>query len=692
MKKVIKHICDRPQKFMHFMIFAGFILSAAISVSFLKPVSFSNIPACIITIIKLLFIFATVQICLAGPVYVKTVTDSKKAEFTNNVVFYTAVMAIPFVFAFNIQLIQFDNFFYTVEWIMNHTAPFLLGYLLILMLYFALICILRFRMSTALTGFMTFALACINYYKCKFRNEPFLPWDLKSSAELKSIMPQLRIKPTYTIIFCFIVYIALLLYAKHIRDIKHKRFPASVVARSSAFLIILFVCYQFVNLTFYNEKILNKLSMSINNWEQTETYNNNGVVSAFVLNSVNLSIDKPEDYSEQTVKNLCDDIKKSSVSDVKTETNVKNPNIIVIMSEGFWDVTELPGIKFEEELLPTLKMLKTNYSSGHVFSPKFGGGTSNVEFEALTGFANQFLPPNSVPYEQYILKPTFSIAQYLKSKGYSTLAIHSNDREFWNRNTAYKNLYFDNFIASDNFENPELKRGLISDMEVSKKIISEFEKNNAKNDKPWFNYTVTMQNHMAYSSEKWDENDIVKFESGNISDSVENGLKDLATGLNYSDKALKYLVDYFKKTEEPTIIVFFGDHFNLLGDTTEQVFEETGFLENHYTELDKNYSLYRTPIVIWNNYTDIKCDVGNISSFQIMPTVMELFNLDMPLYFEYLNKLKETSRGYSRNVVLDEDGEPSYDLNSKQKELYDKFHLIQYDHMFGNRYSDSLFE
>mgnify|MGYP007127518257 CR=1 FL=1 len=129
MKKIIKPICDSPKKFMHFIIFAGFILSAAISISFLKPVSFSNLSACIITIVKLLIIFITVQICFAGSFYVKTVTESKKVEFANNVVFYTAIFTIPFVFAFNIQMIQFENFFYTIEWIENHAAPFLLDIL-----------------------------------------------------------------------------------------------------------------------------------------------------------------------------------------------------------------------------------------------------------------------------------------------------------------------------------------------------------------------------------------------------------------------------------------------------------------------------------------------------------------------------------------------------------------------------------
>lgn len=616
-----------------------------------------------------------------------------KERPVNNIVLCTFILVIPFLFSLNIQLIQFGSITYTIEWIINHAAPFLMGYILIVLLYCALLCIGRLWIATAATGAITSILAIINYFKCKFRNEPFLPWDLKSSAELKSIMPQLQIEPTLAMIFCIIVYVGLVLYTINIKTTKYKPLKYTIIIRSFAFFLILFIGSKYVNLTFFNETILNKFGMNINNWEQTETYNNNGVVSAFVLNSVNLAITEPEGYSEQKMKKIYNEIKESSNNEIYNSTDkTKQPNIIVIMSEGFWDVTALPGINFEKELLPTLNMLKENYTSGYVFSPKFGGGTSNVEFETLTGFSNQFLPPNSVPYEQYILKPSFSIAQYLKNKGYSTLAIHSNNKEFWNRNTAYKNLYFDNFIAEDNFKNPELKRELISDMEVSKKIISEYELNKATNNNPWFNFTVTMQNHMAYASDKWDENEIVKFKADNISSSVEDGLKDLATGLNYSDSALKYLIDYFEKIDDPTIIVFYGDHMNLLGDTTEEVFEETGYLKEGYTELDKDYNLYRTPIVIWNNYTDIKYDFGNISAFQVMPTVMDLFDLDMPMYFKYLNDAKNISKGYARNVVLDADGKPSYELNNKQSDFYNKFNIIQYDYMFGNRYAKSLFE
>ncbi|MDD4779308.1 MAG: LTA synthase family protein [Tissierellia bacterium] len=607
-------------------------------------------------------------------------------------IYLCLILFVPLLFSLSIQFIQFENIAYTVNWILDHRIPFFMGYILIVLLYLALLCIGSFGFATASTGAISFVLAIINYYKCKFRNEPFLPWDLTSSSELKQIIPQLKIEPTLAIIFCILVYLTLIYFTRKIKIKKPPSLKIRIIVRTAAFFVILFIGLKYINITFFNDAFLNNLNISINNWEQAETYNNNGVVSAFVLNSANLAINVPDSYSKQKMTEINNDIKELTSKNNKNNIKKIKPNIIIIMSEGFWDVTNLPGINFENELLPTIKHLQDNYISGYNFSPKFGGGTSNVEFEALTGFANQFLPPNSVPYEQYILEPSFSIAKYLKNNGYSTLAIHSNNREFWNRNNAYKNLYFDNFIAADNFENPELKRGLISDMEVSQKIISEFEKNRSKNDKPLFNYTVTMQNHMAYSSDKWNESEIVKFRSNNLSNSVVDGLKDLATGLNYSDKALKYLIDYFEKIGEPTIIVFFGDHMNLLGDYTEQVFEETGYLKKGYTDLDKDFNLYRTPIVVWNNYTEFKCELGNISTFQLLPTVMDIFDLDMPMYYKYLNEIKNVSKGYARSVVLDELGNPSYNLNNNQKEIYNKFNMIQYDQMFGNQYSSDLFE
>ena len=78
------------------------------------------------------------------------------------------------------------------------------------------------------------------------------------------------------------------------------------------------------------------------------------------------------------------------------------------MSESFWDPTKLPGVTITPDPIPTMRELR----SGSMFSPEFGGMTANIEFEALTGFSNAFLPYGSIPYQQYVRRQ-LSLARHL---------------------------------------------------------------------------------------------------------------------------------------------------------------------------------------------------------------------------------------------------------------------------------------
>ena len=112
----------------------------------------------------------------------------------------------------------------------------------------------------------------------------------------------------------------------------------------------------------------------------------------------------------------------------------EKPDIIMVMSESFWDVTSLPNTRITPDPIPFMRANR----SGSVFSPEFGGMTANVEFEALTGFSNAFLPAGSIPYQQYIRRPLPSLATFLRSEGYETKAIHPFAGWFWNRSVVYK--------------------------------------------------------------------------------------------------------------------------------------------------------------------------------------------------------------------------------------------------------------
>ena len=69
------------------------------------------------------------------------------------------------------------------------------------------------------------------------------------------------------------------------------------------------------------------------------------------------------------------------------------------MDESYWDVSELEqyGFAFDTDVSANLHRLQETSASGRAYSPSFGGGTCDVEFEALTGYSVSYLPNGSKP-------------------------------------------------------------------------------------------------------------------------------------------------------------------------------------------------------------------------------------------------------------------------------------------------------
>ena len=79
-----------------------------------------------------------------------------------------------------------------------------------------------------------------------------------------------------------------------------------------------------------------------------------------------------------------------------------------------------------------------------------------------------------------------------------------------------------------------------------------------RTDAPVFIWGITMENHTPYTAEKYDAYHWA-FESP-LSDEAEGVLASLVEGAADASAALGKLAEYFSQCEEPTVIVFFGDH------------------------------------------------------------------------------------------------------------------------------------
>ena len=97
------------------------------------------------------------------------------------------------------------------------------------------------------------------------------------------------------------------------------------------------------------------------------------------------------------------------------------------MNEAFSDPSVLGDFTTNEDYMPFVHSLldgADNTISGHLNVSVKGGNTANTEFEYLTGASMAFLPYGSIPYQQYVKKETPSMASYLSSLGYYTIAMH----------------------------------------------------------------------------------------------------------------------------------------------------------------------------------------------------------------------------------------------------------------------------
>ena len=293
-------------------------------------------------------------------------------------------------------------------------------------------------------------------------------------------------------------------------------------------------------------------------WDQKENYASNGFAIAFALNVPMAKVMAPPGYEDDVL----DAIRPGPAA---ISMPADRPDIIVVMSESFWDPTLLPGTTITPDPMPNVRAVR----SGSMFSPEFGGMTANVEFEALTGFSNAFLPYGSIPYQQYVRGPVPSLASFFRAEGYETTAIHPFEGWFWNREHVYKDFGFDRFLSIEKLP-PMASRGpLVSDDALTEEIIRRAD----ATERPFFTFAVSLQGHGPYEPNRYRDAK-VKVDSIASYETAQS-IRSYAEGIADADRSLKRLMDWAQTRDRHTVIVFFGDHLPPLN----QGYTETGFLK-----------------------------------------------------------------------------------------------------------------
>ncbi|HHV72788.1 MAG TPA: LTA synthase family protein [Clostridia bacterium] len=578
-----------------------------------------------------------------------------------------ALVIFPIILVLITEFVHRGSLISAFQWVGQHKNEFFASYLIAISLITFIAAVTK-KVNRAFFVILCVSIifSLISGVKIKFRGEPLLPWDIILGKEAGNIMATFASSINLKIIFFMLFYffVGFVLVNKLVNKLPQQVFllKGKIVER-----IVLCVVSLALFIPIYYDKpipIKQKLGIQGITWDQSDNYSKNGFLLSFLMNLHWLSAQEPSGYSKEVVSTIVQGIEPKSNSNDRV-----NPNIIMIMSEAFWDPTIMDNISFSRDPLPFFHSLQKKHTSGWLLVPIYGGGTVNTEFEVLTGNSMHFLPGGAIAYAQYVRKPIDSLASILARQGYESIAIHSYHNWFYRRNVVYKNLGFSKYISGEYFINPERKGDYVVDSEITKMIIEETE----KSEDPVFIFAVTMQNHGPYYLGKSGENTI-KVE-GDLSKEAKDILETYIQGLADADKALKTLVNYFEKKKEPTIIVFFGDHLPSLGDDYK-VYKEANFYKND-SSYEEYKRMYSTPFLIWSNYFSRRDNLNFNASF-LGAYILDLANKEGNVYMDYLNSLVK-----SMPIIP-----PSryYDQESIDQDKLEEYRKLQYDLLLGNGY------
>ena len=535
------------------------------------------------------------------------------------------------------------------------------------------------RKSFFVTGLFFIVMVEINRFKMSFRDDPFVFMDVKYAKEAAQMTNNYQLfidKATFLIIVAFLLFIILLLLVK-----KHK-LNHPVLRLTYVFLpALLFsqayrVLYQ--NTTIYESTWNDAFG---NQWKDGNQFVARGFNYSFIRSYNSSHVTEPENYDEKKAAEI---LSQYETIDMKEEEKV---HVIAIMLEAYNDLSVLvPEGEIAQEVYHNFHEIQNTSYSGFLYTDIFAGGTIATERSFLSGYSSGY--EYRFPSETYV--------SYFKNQGYYTEAMHPCFGWFYNRKNVNKTGFgFDNFDCHENkyeaiiTDTPieETFGGFLYDIDFFQQIIQGYENNKDRN-MPYFNFSVTYQNHVPYSSGRLTDVEYLKWHENYDAESY-NIVNNYLANIYKTDQAIKVLYDYIQAEKEPIVLVLFGDHNPYLGE------ENAGFTMLGI-DLDLGNEIggcnyYQTPYLITANQAakdNFKSDFygrgDTISPIFLMNEMFQAtgLNIGSP-YSRYLNDLKQRLNVINPLYIKQDGVYILRDFYEDEEDLLKNFYYVEYFQQYG---------
>lgn len=551
-------------------------------------------------------------------------------------IFQCVVLAI--VLDIILEILGRHSFLDTMKYIVDEPLVFLYNCSII---FFTLTLALLMRKRVFGYGIISFAWLLCGITNCivlGFRITPFSAIDMLMARNTITIIDKYF---TVWQIVAIVAALFLALVAIIVLFLKSPTIQGNIYRVRTTVMIVATFCIVML----FTKIALNAQAISDNFANLATAYDKYGFVYCFSNSVVDVGIGEPDDYSEEKmleIKEELDTVKASGARFAK-----KKPNVIVVQLESFMDPSYVKNLSFNMNPIPNFTKLKEECASGFLTMPAIGAGTANSEFEVLSGFDVAYFGAGEYPYKTVLGDTTCeTMATQLKKLGYSTHAMHNHDGTFYDRYIVYKNLGFDTFTPMEYMYDVEHTQ---KNWEKDNVLTGEIMKTLKATENQDFIFTVSVQGHGRYPSELDYENYSYPVKvTGTGSESLDNEWTYYCNQLYEMDEFIGALIEELENFDEDVVLVMYGDHLPGFDLSDEDV---------------ENGNLYQTEYFIWSNMKNFSAKKEDIAAYDLSTKLFDVVGFEK----SYMQKFRT--------------------LYSEEDEAYnDIIWNIQYDMLYGERY------
>lgn len=592
---------------------------------------------------------------------------------------------------------------------------FVLNVILVALLYLMLLMLFnRFWTASIVILAVGIIVAAIEHFKVEIRYEAILPADLgflgSNTGNMLTFIPAGAHVTILVALGAFAVLLALILVLRHFdgrkgRMIRTDNLSLNLTSRLILLLLPILVFALYCIHVSTTDSLANKFSRALGDtpsmWDSVYDAQRNGPLVAFTRQLNPKIMDKPSNYSEETMKKVAARYQKEAETiNVSRTNNLTDSTVVYVLSESFSDPSRVPGLKTNKDSMPNIRKIKAGTTSGLMLSSGYGGGTANLEYMGLSGLSMaNFESSLSSPYQQLVPSQHWTpTINQLWGAPVNSLGYHPYESSMYSRATNYKKFGFSHFYTLTGPDVIKYQDKIDESPYVSDKSSYDSALEGIKSGKTnKFIQIITMQNHMPYH--EWYENNDYTAESTTgtpLGDDEQQSIETYQKGVEITDQATQEFLNELDALDKPVTVVFYGDHL-------------PGIYSSASEDGNNSLALHLTDYFIWSNKASSSqgnkaSDAAYSSPNFFVAQAADHMNAKVSPYLAFLTEMHSKIaameppvvnkiQGWDRipegqNIYLDQNGNPmsTDDFDKETKQLLADYKLIQYDITAGKNY------